>query len=114
MPPPEMACPDLGSSSCPLVTPAFPRKDGSTATGQMVPGWKALSIPEPEYLLLGDLNVGTLASISDAHVGDLAYNSKQTEGKIHSYCAVKIETKKELLILIPQPRISDADNGRQE
>lgn len=33
---------------------------------------------------------------------------------IYSYCVAKIKVEKELLILIPQPRTSDANNDCQE
>lgn len=100
--PSEMGCADLGSSSCPLNAPAFTRQAESAAEVKRCQSEKLYQFLNlTEYLLWGDLNVNTLASISDAYLWDLAHNSKQTGGKKkYSYCITEIELQKELLILI--------------
>ena len=104
----------------PLTTPAFTTQDGSTCQGSNGVRLKSfINSRNLPNLLLGNLNVGTLAGISKTYLWDIVYNSKQKEKKcvciyIYSYCVAKIKVEKELLILIPQPRTSDANNDCQE
>lgn len=66
-----MAYPDLGFSSCPLPPLAFMRQDGSNCLlevkwCQNEEFYQFLNLND--YLLLENLNVSTLASISEAYL----------------------------------------------
>lgn len=69
----------------PFTTPAFKWQDGSTCQRSNGARLKSFICSRTSpYLLLGNLNVGTLAGIVNAYFRDVAYNSKQTE-KIHVF-----------------------------